>query len=409
LISKLLNQIYRIPRLIALLFESPGHRQGQLSSAPKVALFASGMHFQELTSEGLILSKAENWITVLQKACINSETILNPFSVRPKEKTARPLFSIEYLILQAIIGFIRHGQWNWIIDECDPQRQLLRTLKNKICVQIYYEFLRRNDFRIIAGVALKPELCVVTSFLKLPTYEFQHGAATAEELEVFGRFTTSPNFLFVWDEHYSKGRPNENSLINIGYPKDFRNQKRRNIHLDETRPLSILVSMSYGDLNSVDTTGLLNKSLCDPIEMVLARGHEVRLRFHPAVFTGLEISRRDAQLVTRFLDWKAKHVILRQAVMDQHNNLCDSLENSDLHFSFASSTIIEAAYCGVTSILFCSEIEAPNIPPLLYSSGLVRHYREGLFNDQILKISGEGSVINIQNEKLFLEIVKGNL
>lgn len=406
---KLLNQMYRIPRLLARFFASRDLRRASISASNEIAFFANGMHFQDLTSEGFILSKAEYWMETLQRAGICFATILNPFSVRPRGKTARPLFSIEYLLLWSVVNFIFHRHWNWVIDQCDPNYGIKRTLKSKICVQIYFEFLLTNRVKVVMGIAMTPELCLVARFLNLPTFEFQHGAASVEELEVFGKDSKFPDFLFVWNEHYSRGRANESSLINIGYPNDFSKHTKKENHLLDDRCLKVLVSLSYGDLNSADPTGFLNKALVEPIEKVLLDGCEVYLRFHPAVFTGLEISREDSKLVETFIRWKEKHRILQNVKIDHEARVYDSLANVDIHFTFASSTVLEAAYCRVPSFLFCNEDEAPNIPYFLYEMGIVQHYQENFHLDETFEETLFPLLSKLPNEELFLQIVTENL
>jgi hypothetical protein len=407
--SKLLNQMYRTPRLLARFFASSHLRRASISASSEIAIFANGMHYQDLTAEGFVLSKAEYWMATLQKVGIDFETILNPFSVRPRGKTARPLFSIEYLLLRSVVSFILHGHWKWVIDQCDPKGELTRTLKSKICVQIYFEFLRKNRVKVVMGIAMTPELCLVARFLNLPTFEFQHGAALIGELDVYGKYSKFPDFLFVWDDHYSRGRTNESSLINIGYPNDFSKQTTKENQLFGGRSLRVLVSMSYGDFNSADPTGFLNKDLVDPIEKVLLDGYEVYLRFHPAVFTGLEISREDSKLVQTFLHWKEKHRILQNAKIDKNDRLYDSLINVDIHFTFASSTVLEAAYCKVPSLLFCNEDDAPNIPSFLYDMGIVQYYRENFHFDETCMNTHFPLLSKPPNEELFLQIVTANL
>jgi hypothetical protein len=400
---KFFDRMYRIPRLITRIFVSSFQNPSSRNSSAKIAFFSSGMHFQEMSEDGLILAKAEYWISVLERSGIGTQTVLNPFSVEPSAKTSRHLHSIEYLSLNSLKRYLLVNDFKWVIDQCDTENKISRSLKNKICTQIYYDYLRESNFKVIAGIALPPELCVVASHLDLPTYEFQHGSSLTDELDSIGRYLTAPKFLFVWDSHYSKGRPNEKSLIHIGYPKRFQQRTDLSNQLAGTSRLKILVSMSYGELESADPSGFLNEVLYRSIHAVLDDGHEVYLRFHPAVFTGLEISLNDSKLIRDFLRWKQDQICLQNVNIDQRSNLFESLANVDLHFTFASSTVIEAAYSGVASFLFCNVASAPNLPAALFESGIVQFACESSVISQIRASAKPISFQNSMDEELFLK------
>jgi len=403
------DRMYRIPRLIIRLLASSIQNISSRNSSAKIAFFSSGMHFQEMSKDGLTLAKAEYWISVLERSGIGTQTVLNPFSVEPSAKTSRYLHSIEHLSLNSLKRYLLGNNLKWVIDQCDTENKISRTLKNKICVQVYFDYLKENDFKVIAGIALPPELCIVANYLDLPTYEFQHGSSLTDELDLIGRHSTTPKFLFVWDNHYSKGRPNEGSLICIGYPKHFRQRTDPVNQSAGTSRLKILVSMSYGELESADPSGFLNEALYRAIHAVLVDGHEVYLRFHPAVFTGLEISRNDSKLVKEFLIWKQNQFCHQSINIDQHLNLFESLANVDRHFTFASSTVLEAAYCGVPSFLFCNEEAAPNLPISLFKSGAVEFARESSIISQITESANRCLFENSPNEELFLQTMLKHL
>jgi hypothetical protein len=399
--AKFFDHFYRIPRLLVRVFKSFAFHRMAYPSKERVALFTSGMHFQEATPDGLILSKAEHWLSVLQARGELTQIILNPFSVGPHSKSARNIKFIEFIAVQVLIGFIFQRRCCWVIEDCDPGGIVPRTLKSKITTQVYFEFLQKSEFAVITGVALTPELCIVANFLNIPTYEFQHGATPVNELDVIGRHPTAPKYLFVWDEFYSRSQANHDSLINIGYPKSFQ-QQNHGVATERGRPpFKILVSMSYGDLDSVDPTRLLNKDLFRSMKRLLDGGHEVHLRFHPAVFTGLEVSRYDAKVVKEFLKWKDSQLDLNQVKIDCGSSIFQTFMDIDFHLTFASSTVLEAAYCGVPSFVFCGKAYMPNIPSSLYANKLVQRGFVETIEDQIRLVPLREGYENKMNEDLF--------
>ena len=368
--------------------------------------FANGMHFQSQLDSGMIIDKAEFWLEILDSNNINGFVVVNPFAVRPRETYSRPLIVLEKLAVLNLLQSFFFRKRKWFIDKCDPKLYIERTRMNRIIVETYHQFLDRNPVKLILGIGLNSTLVLVAREHGIKTIEFQHGVGFQDEYIDFGKSPSLPDGIFVWDKHFCESSGNGSVTKAIGYPKDFSSLSDRMAAKELLPKKRFLVSLSYGDVESVDPGGVMNRQVYECISRLVANNYQVTLRPHPASLTGIEVSLQDRIYYRKFLPWFKDDELLSKTSLDMSNSLFDALLNNDFHLTFASSVVLEAAYLGVPSFLVCKPEQIPFFPKEIFKLGMTIFTTPGtILSDLELNAKSLNIFRNDLDKNLFIETI----
>lgn len=374
----------------------PGHRCDYY-------FFVNGMHFQENTEFGLEVGKAEYWLRLLDIQGTRGLLVINPFRVRPTQKTTRKYLTLEPLAIRILLRLFFTSKREWVIERCDPEGFLKRNLFNKLTVETYFNFLSRNPTVLILGIGLTPELCLVAKYIGVTTLEFQHGSTNKGSFSTIGTCMWTPDYEYVWDKHYLAGVENRNNLIPIGYPRKFPNMSPTQPLTETGRPKNVLVSLSYGDAGSIDPAGVMNTIVYEAISVLVAEKFNVTIRPHPASTIGLEVSLQDKIYRRKFVPWFKNDYVLQQTILDEDRPIFESISGSDFHLTFSSSLVVEAAYMGIPSFLLCKEGEVDDYLASLIQYGIAKLSTPSNLLRDFSATNFPGPYPNTLDEQLFLQ------
>lgn len=402
-LSNLLQEFYRHLILLKYCLEGFLCYPNRGSNTDQYYFFANGMHFQEKSNSGLIIDKAEYWLHILDSKNVKGSIVLNPFAVRPRGKISRNLIRLEKLVFLNLLRAFRLYPQSWFIDKCDPNFYIDRTLSNRLIVETYHQFLKKKSVKLILGIGLNLKLVLVAKSHGIKTIEFQHGVGAKDEFVNYGKFDTLPDLIFTWDKHFS-GKSRDEFVRTLGYPKDFSSMiKSEEVQTSRNR---ILVTLSYGDRDSVDPAGMLNRLLYECISTLVANRFIVTIRPHPAALTGLEVSFQDKIFFRKFVPWFKANPISSNTTIDINSPLFELLMQNNFHLTFCSSVALEAAYLKVPSLLLCERDQTPNFPEELIESGIIKFTNpENLIKDLSAVSLNLKRFPNVLDEGLFIDTI----
>lgn len=400
------QRFFRLAVFAHIVFESIlSHFRLQSNHRTYIA-YLNGMHFQECSKNGLIAGKLDYWLKVLESNAIKGSTCLNPFSVRPIEKTAGFIDSTEYLLPVVILKVIFKPKSLHFLDEIDSERATKHSFLNRVIALIYFRHLTQVRPSVVLGIGLNPILCLVARDLNIPTVEFQHGVGIKSEFAKIGVNEIRPDFAFLWDRHFKLGLDNSNQLHVIGYPVDEFPRPREGSEGDRKR---ILLSLSYGEKNSEDETGFMHVDLYKSLLLLKSAGFEITIRPHPASLSGLEVSKGNRAFVESFLPWVESNPVFRNIRFDYEGSLLGSIAMHDLHLTYASSVALEAAYCGIPSYMLCNQESLPNFPNELIENNTIAITSVGSLLEDLSKTKIVSAYRNQLDQELFLKVINNLL
>jgi CDP-glycerol glycerophosphotransferase (TagB/SpsB family) len=249
------------------------------------------------------------------------------------------------------------------------------SARNRVLFRIYYIAISRYKPKIILGITLPPILCLAAHLNGVKTFEFQHGIGFKEEFDFQTVLQCSPDLLLMWHETYTAtalelGR----ASLTIGFPIE-RNQlkvSQRPIPL-ELENSRVLITLSYSVYNSVDQFGYVHQQVADSIIQLNSIVEKITLRLHPAIEVDLEM-----------IPWRRfSYRVIKNSLLalfpevniefSSEKPLADSLQENDIHISYKSSSIFEAAVLGVPTVLLAQNEKELLLPPEVEGFNLLRY------------------------------------
>ena len=371
--------------------------------------FVNGMHFQQKTSFGLVIDKAEHWLRLLDNEGITGSLIINPFRVRPAHKTSRDFITLEKVAFICFFKYFLFPRKELFIEKCDSDQILKRNFFNKLCVQTYFEFFNKNEIPLVLGIGLTPSLCLVAKFYGIRTIEFQHGSTRKSQFSTIGVSHSAPEYEFVWDSYFTTDVTNTESLIVIGYPRKFSTVEPQGPTPKDSSKKRFLVSLSYDEPNSIDPEGMVNPVLYEAIKKLVEDDYKITVRPHPVSLFGLEVSFKDKNYFKRFKSWFNSDEVMRKTLLDGETPIVEALFKHDIHLTYSSSVVAEASYLGVPSFLLGKHEEVDDFMLSLIRYGSARFSSPESILDDLNDLSEPLQYQNSLNEKVFLNFIRNSL
>ena len=341
----------------------------------EVFFFTNGNHIQTPGPRGLIGDKYEFWLKEAESSGIEISHILNPFASIPNRKCQRTNFLIEGLLLFPLKNPVPEKE----LKDLFLLGRIKYSKRNRAIFRIYCVAISRYKPKVILGIALPPILCLAASLNSVKTVEFQHGIGYREEFDFQTVPQCSPDLMLMWHDVYSNAaREFGRGSLTVGFPLAHQSPGRctRQIGI----PLAgagVLFTLSYLVQNSSDRFGYVHNEITEAIELLIRSVKKITLRLHPAIEADLELipwRKFKYAEITETLKAKFPGVIIEFSSMKP---LAQSLLENDLHISYKSSSIFEAAILGVPSILLSQDDKKLLLPMDVSTNELIRYSSVG--------------------------------
>ena len=353
---------------------------------PDIVFVASASDFQRAYDGSFIPDKLELWRRQVESIELNSVLVLMPFSAAAAKIKPKDVISIESLVLKPLIQEKRFLALFYLLKNWQLNSELAREpLSTYLHSQIWLNFLSRTKPKILIGIGLTDGLIGICSELGIKTIEVQHGIFSDAELRNWWQYSSDgqrygPDLFVTWDDHYSDiaSTLKINSLT-VGYPFEFQGSNKTEPILkkfsNNQRP-AVAVTLSCRLPGGIDPWGMIDKNMDISISKLLNQGILVRLRLHPAVQGG--VIRR-----SHISSWLTKRYQNSEIIFPRDESILHTLNFGDVHLTIASSTVLEASYLGVpTLILQAAYLEPPaayfsleadqSLPNNLLSLGIIK-------------------------------------
>jgi len=361
---------------------------------PDIVFVASASDFQRAYDGTYIPDKLELWRHQVESIKLNSVLVLIPFSHAAAKANPKDVISIEPLVLKPLIQQKRflalfHLLKKWRFNS-DLAREPFSTYLHS---QIWLNFLARTKPKLLIGIGLTDGLLGICSELGIKTIEVQHGIFSDAELRNWWQYSGDgqrygPDLFVTWDDHYSEiaSTLKINSLT-VGYPFEFQGSSETEPTLrkfsNNQRP-AVAVTLSCRLPGGIDPWGMIDKNMDISILKLLNQGILVRLRLHPAVQGG--VIRR-----SHISSWLTKRYQNSEIVFPKDESILQTLNFSDVHLTVASSTVLEASYLGVPTLILQAAYLKP--PAAYFSLEADQSLPDDLLSLGIIKTTNVDSIL----------------
>jgi len=220
----------------------------------------------------------------------------------------------------------------------------------RISLLSLYLSISKIEPQIVISIGATQDLVTVCRVLRIPIAEMMHGVFTSDELPTYWTDNNQaniiknhhPDLFLSWHEKYSElMREFGVTSETVGYPiAEFEAGEKSGT----IRPLSFLISLSWGDKNSVDPCGAMSQNLFRQLNLLVSNEIKFVFRIHPVFSESL------------LKEWRLKKWLLRNfsgSVIQtpRKNSLSSSLRAHSLHITEESSTFFEAALLSIPTLI----------------------------------------------------------
>jgi len=274
---------------------------------------------------------------------------------------------------QALIGIGIIKIITWIFKNNQKSESVFESLR----VRLWCQILEKCNPGMIISIQPDEYLCRAGKKKGIPVYDLQHGAIAEEDPVYREKYRVStpiedlPDGFLCWDDRsvatISKWAQNKGiRVLNIGNPWFLRFQKNTpddrlvsealdqgKIHNENPDRPSVLVTLQWG-LKSINPDARFNGVMTDALEKVILDTENVYnwiLRLHPVQLRGKEREMTLCYLRKTFGEEKTQSWLTSSYIP-----LPVVLRQTDLHITYHSTVVIEAAWMGVRSALLNQQI-----------------------------------------------------
>lgn len=400
-ISYLLRVLSRIYNLHAWM--GPKSLKFLSTLNPDVVFVASASDFQRAYDGAYISDKLELWRRQVEFLKLSSVLVLMPFSHASGRANPKDVISIEPLALKPLIQQKKFLPLFYLIKKwrfnADSERVPLSTYLHS---QIWINFLSRTEPKLIIGIGLTDGLLEICSALGVKTIEMQHGILSETDLRQWWQYSSDgqrygPDLLATWDDHYSNiaSTLKINSLT-FGYPFEFQGPGETEPSLgkfaNDQKP-AVVVTLSCRLPGGIDPWGMIDKNMDASVLKLLSHGILVRLRLHPVAQGG--VIRRAC-----ISSWLSSRYQNSEIIFPKDESILRTLDYGDVHLTVASSTVLEASYLGVPTLVLQAAYLGP--PGLYFSLESDQSLPDDLLSLGIIKTTNFDSIL--QDVEHFLKL-----
>ena len=403
-ISKIFYFLHLISKIFSFsAWRASKHLRFLILTNPDVVFVASTADFQRDYYDNYVPDKLELWRQKVAALKINSMLVLMPFSKTSGKVIPKDALFIERLIIKPLSDKNKSFGLLSVVKEWRFNASAKRLpLSSYIHSQVWYNFLNGVKPKVLIGIGLTDVILKICGELGIKTIEVQHGIFSEGDPAKWWEYSNrggryGPDLFFTWDDHYSNIaatlRINSHT---IGYPFEFQ-------HLHLTRPTLqnvgsdyrpvVVVTLSCRLPQGIDPWGMIDKNMDISILKLLNHGILVRLRLHPALRDG--VIRR-----ARISNWLTKRYQNSEIIFPKDESILRSLYSGDVHLTVASSTVLEASYLGVPTLILQAAYLAP--PAMYFSLESHEPLPHDLLSLGIIKTTNFESIL--QDVDNFLEL-----
>ena len=282
----------------------------------------------------------------------------------PAKIYGKKTFSNSYTINRSYIVALLFDLVHGITDQ---DEQLYK--RNSRLVKIYKNFFINSMPKVVLTINARPEILIAAQSLSIPVVEVLHGKGYTSDpkiwLAIGQKRNIFPDYVISYDSTSTKTleRNAKNLKVIESFDPSFEKYselslKESSFFEDKKTTIKVLLSLTWGyggeieELHGILQDGILPNGL---IEAVGILGSTVKwtIRLHPVQMTsGKKLYRKQRKYLSRvFL--KYPNVKLES---EPGNSIYKSLELHDVHISFDSMSVYEAAQMGKTSYLIAYKI-----------------------------------------------------
>jgi hypothetical protein len=347
---------------------------GRADFNPEIIFVAAIQDFQLTNNGRFVPDKFDYWRQETAILKLSSVIVVMPFSNKQKKNISHEAVFIEPFIMPPsysnfgirTLFHLAKMQYLSLVGGGKP-------LSISISEEIWTNFLVKTKPRVIMGIGLTEVLLEVSRNLGIKTIEYQHGIFGESD---FRRWWLSgvnnrlnyPDLFMTWDDYYSDIARNAGAnTLTIGYPYCFRSPIEKKIRSTVGDVFSrelVVVTLSCREVNGIDKWGMVSHSLDISIQKLLKLGYRVLLRIHPMAEKG-KLRRKN---ISRWLNQRYPG---SKIIFPSDESIISSLKGADVHLTVSSSTILEAAYIGIQSLILSSDA-LKLFPPRLTNSGIIK-------------------------------------
>jgi hypothetical protein len=255
---------------------------------------------------------------------------------------------------------------------------------NSKLVKIYRNFFINSMPKVILTIGSRPEITIAAQSLRIPVIEVLHGKgytydpkiwlATGQKRNIF------PDYVISYDSTSSKTLRNNSKKLKIIDSFDpFFDYYRKgslgklSLFKEKEPTINVLLSLTWGyggeieELSGLLSDGILPNGLIDSIEVLSAKVNWT-IRMHPVQMSNdKKLYKKQKRYLSKIF-LKYPNVKLE---LEPGNSIYSSLEHQDVHISFDSMSVYEAAQMGMTSYLIAYKLKNDKYADLI-DSGYVK-------------------------------------
>lgn len=317
-----------------------------------------GYVFQGKAYAHLLDSLAE-YLTIAGVVC---RTIASPYSLLVGERAHNSPISINRFFLKSAllkyIGSVFYGKKRSHAWDFERKKVFFKKI------------FGRSKAKFVISIGIPNHLISACKESGVSLYQIQHGVMSDKRIRFFQSFITNnnefPTGFLCWDEasedFFNKLDSDEFEILTIGNPWFLRfyfpketdclvKQSEKEIEeigfISNQRP-NILVTLQYGLKKYF---GEENNTMIEALRKVILETKDKYnwlLRMHPTAYQGVDKREQLDFLKSNFggeenIEWEVSTRL----------SLPVLLKNVDLHITYNSSTVIEAAWFGIPSVVLC--------------------------------------------------------